>query len=65
MKVERNCDICGKLYTPDPRNLKRGWGLCCSKVCSANNERRKNWGFVRAIIVMTTKALRHFARRVN
>ncbi len=31
----RNCDSCKKLYEADARNLKRGWGLCCSKSCAA------------------------------
>ncbi len=31
----RNCDYCGKEYHADNRNLKRGWGLTCSKSCAA------------------------------
>lgn len=36
-KIKRKCDNCGKEYTADTRNLKRGWGvvllqkLCCPK----------------------------------
>lgn len=33
--MKRECDYCGNTYTPDERNLKRGWGLCCSKSCAA------------------------------
>ena len=33
--MTRECDVCKKKYIPDQRNLKRGWGLCCSKSCSA------------------------------
>ena len=33
--VIRKCDVCGKEYKADTRNLKRGWGLCCSKSCAA------------------------------
>ena len=33
--IERNCDSCDKPYKADVRNLKRGWGLCCSKSCAA------------------------------
>ena len=29
----RNCDNCGRKYRADNRNLKRGWGLTCSKSC--------------------------------
>lgn len=34
-KTKRNCDVCGKEYLADNRNLKRGWGLCCSKSCAS------------------------------
>jgi len=33
--MKRKCDHCGKEYNADPRNVKRGWGLCCSKSCAA------------------------------
>ena len=33
--TKRNCDCCGKEYMADNRNLKRGWGLTCSKSCAA------------------------------
>ena len=33
--TQRNCDHCGTLYMADNRNLRRGWGLCCSKSCAA------------------------------
>lgn len=36
MKTRRNCDNCGKEYLADNRNLKRGWGLTCSKSCAAS-----------------------------
>ena len=31
------CIRCGKVFEPDKRNLKRGWGLYCSKKCSINH----------------------------
>lgn len=31
----RACNNCNKPYYADNRNLKRGWGLCCSKSCAA------------------------------
>lgn len=34
-RMKRKCDYCGKEYEADSRNLKRGWGLCCSKSCAA------------------------------
>lgn len=33
--IKRSCDLCKKEYLADERNLKRGWGLCCSKSCAA------------------------------
>lgn len=39
--IKRKCDNCGKEYMADERNLKRGWGLCCSKSCAAK-KREKN-----------------------
>ena len=33
--MKRNCDNCGKEYIADMRNIRRGWGLCCSKSCAA------------------------------
>jgi hypothetical protein len=38
MFIERQCDFCKKTYQADSRNLKRGWGLCCSKSCAAKNK---------------------------
>ena len=34
--IERKCDCCQKEYMADERNLKRGWGLTCSKSCAAS-----------------------------
>lgn len=25
-KTERKCDVCGRIYVADTRDLKRGWG---------------------------------------
>lgn len=38
--TERNCDNCGKSYMADNRNLRRGWGLCCSKSCAASKREK-------------------------
>ena len=48
-KVKRNCDNCGVGYTADTRNLKRGWGKCCSKSCAASlrEEKKPNYDPVR------------------
>ena len=38
--MNRKCDVCGNKYNADERNLKRGWGLCCSKSCAAKKRER-------------------------
>jgi len=38
--VKRLCDYCSGDYLADTRNLKRGWGLCCSKSCAANKREK-------------------------
>ncbi len=38
--MERNCDNCGEKYTADDRNVKRGWGLTCSKSCAASKREK-------------------------
>ena len=35
-KEESFCLWCKSSFTPDKRNTKRGWGLCCSKSCAAS-----------------------------
>lgn len=43
--MKRNCDHCGAEYEGDPRNLKRGWGLCCSKSCAAKKREMSRSGY--------------------
>ena len=43
--MERKCDVCGKIYNADERNLKRGWGLCCSKSCAAKKREMLKPGY--------------------
>jgi len=38
--IKRSCDNCGKEYLADSRNVKRGWGLCCSKSCAAKKREK-------------------------
>jgi len=45
--INRKCDWCGKEYNADQRNLNRGWGLCCSKSCSAKLREHKKTGLCR------------------
>lgn len=43
--MKRNCDNCGHEYEADERNLKRGWGLCCSKSCAAKKREMSKPGY--------------------
>lgn len=38
--MKRKCDNCGKEYEADVRNIKRGWGLTCSKSCAASKREK-------------------------
>jgi len=33
---QKECLFCDVKFTPDKRNLNRGWGLCCSKSCASS-----------------------------
>lgn len=41
-KTTKNCHQCRKEFTPDKRNLNRGWGLCCSKSCATTLRNKLN-----------------------
>lgn len=43
--MRRKCDNCKKEYDADPRNVKRGWGLCCSKSCAAQKREKSKPGY--------------------
>ena len=43
--MKRKCDVCGKIYNADNRNLKREWGLCCSKSCAAKKREMSKPGY--------------------
>ena len=43
--MKRKCDNCGKEYEADMRNIKRGWGLCCSKSCAASKREKSKPGY--------------------
>ena len=34
--LKHTCLYCKKTFSPDQRNVNRGWGLFCSKSCSAS-----------------------------
>ena len=39
--MERHCENCGNLFTIDPINLERGWGICCSESCATAHQKKK------------------------
>lgn len=43
--LKRDCDHCKAEYDADTRNLKRGWGLCCSKSCAAKKRESGKSGY--------------------
>lgn len=43
--MNRNCDVCSRNYNADERNIKRGWGLCCSKSCAAKKREKSKPGY--------------------
>jgi hypothetical protein len=43
--MKRKCDNCGIEYESDERNVKRGWGLCCSKSCAASKREKSKKGY--------------------
>lgn len=38
--MKRKCDNCGKEYEADIRNIRRGWGMTCSKSCAATKREK-------------------------
>jgi hypothetical protein len=57
--TKRNCDNCSTEYKADNRNLKRGWGLCCSKKCAAEMRERSKPGY------SLDKVIKNNAQRKN
>lgn len=40
--VERKCKCCGQVFVARAVDIKRGWGLYCTKSCKARVQERKN-----------------------
>jgi hypothetical protein len=57
--MRRKCDVCGIEYAADERNIKRGWGLCCSKSCAAKKREKKKPGYD------TVRVAQNNVRRAN
>lgn len=54
-KIKRKCDNCGKEYTADTRNLKRGWGGCvAAKVVLPKREKEANPDITQNVLQKTT-----------
>jgi len=58
--MTRKCDICNKEYNPDPRNLKRGWGLTCSKKCAAKKREQGKPGYDPARVAYNNERRRNW-----
>lgn len=44
-KQDKIKEVLGNEYYADVRNLKRGWGLCCSKSCAAEKREKSKPGY--------------------
>ena len=58
--MKRKCDNCGNEYFADTRNLKRGWGLCCSKSCAAKKRETSKIGYNKDRVSKNNIWTRHF-----
>lgn len=61
--IKRKCDVCGREYDADYRNLQRGWGLCCSKSCAAKKRELKKTARLYGISPDRLKAIREDRER--
>lgn len=43
--MERECDNCGTIYDAKESDIKRGWGLTCSKKCAAEKREKSKPGY--------------------
>ena len=56
--MKRKCDNCGKEYEADERNIKRGWGLTCSKSCAASKREKSKPNYNMLIVDDTYRPFR-------
>jgi len=62
--MKRKCGLCGKEYNADERNLKRGWGLCCSKSCAAKKREMGKPGYDPIRVSINNERRENWAERV-
>ena len=43
--MKRKCDNCTQSYIAKEADIKRGWGLCCSKSCAASKREKSKPGY--------------------
>jgi hypothetical protein len=55
--IKRICDDigCSNTYLADERNLRRGWGLCCSKSCAASKREKSRPDYDPVIVARNNK----------
>ncbi len=63
--MNRNCDYCKKQYLADLRNIKRGWGLCCSKSCAANKREKNKPNYNPLIVALNNERRDNWNNRQN
>lgn len=45
MKIETECDVCGKTYKADQKDLKKGFSVCskqCEKILNNDNSKKQS-----------------------
>ncbi len=45
--IKRQCDNCGQEYRVKQADLNRGWGLTCSRTCSAQKREKSKPTYIK------------------
>lgn len=61
----RGCDNCKRIYYADNRNLKRGWGKCCSKKCAAKNREKAKPGYNPITVAINNERRENWNNRIS
>jgi hypothetical protein len=64
--IARRCVECGDIFHTKRSNIKRGWGLSCSKACDSMNKRKRqngknnpNWKGGISMIITASRGTQH------
>lgn len=59
MKVEQICKNCKKKFFARSADIKRGWGIFCSKNCKAKEQKRRTGQFSQLLYDNTTDFVKY------